>query len=147
MASKVATKNTAVASATHLVRDQVALFKKQPGYTEAIGEVLGVVPSPSPFDPDTYQAKILSAVNTAPGGVVKVRFSKAYGNISGINLYYRLQGQTVFQLIGFRQNTPFVDDTPVAQPNVPEVREYQGIAVISDVEIGLASDIVAVTVR
>jgi len=148
LAGKVAIKNTAVASAVHLVRDQVALFKKQPGYTEAIGEALGVVPSDNPFDPNTYQARILSAVNTAPGGVVKLRFSKAHGNISGINLYYRLQGQTAFQLVGFRQNTPFLDDTtPLAQPNVPEVREYQAIAVISDVEIGIPSDIVAVTVR
>ena len=100
-----------------------------------------------PFDPNTYQAKILSAVNTAAGGVVKLRFSKANGKISGINLYVRLQGQTEFRLVGFRQLTPFVDDTPLAQPNVPEVREYQAVAVVSDVEIGIPSDIVAVTVR
>src|SRR5438477_223257 len=75
IASKVAAKNTAVASVSRLVRDQVAIFKKQPGYTEAIGEALGIIPPPSPFDPNTYQAKILSAVNTASGGVVKLRFN------------------------------------------------------------------------
>lgn len=143
----MAAKNAAVASASRLVRSQAQVFKRQPGYTEAIGEALGIIPSANPFDPNTYQAKIMSAVNSAPGGVVKLRFNKAHGNISGVNMYYRLQGQTAFQFIAFRQITPFVDNTPLAQPGVPEVREYQAIAVISDVEIGIPSDIVAVTVR
>ena len=42
--------------------------------------------------------------------------------------------------------TPFVDDTPLAQPNVPEIRNYRCFAVINDVEIGYISDVVQVTV-
>src|SRR6266853_4581574 len=87
-ASTVAAKNTAVAAASSFVKNEVSIIKRLPGYTDAIGASLGIIPPPSPFDPNTYQSKILSAVNSAPGGQVKIRFNKAYGNISGVNVYY-----------------------------------------------------------
>jgi len=145
-ASTVAAKNTAVASASSFVKNEVSIIKRLPGYTEAIGESLGIIPPPSPFDPNTYQAKILSVVNSAPGGQVKIRFNKAYGNISGVNVYYKLQTQPDWTLLGLRLTTPSRIDTPLAQPNVPEVRDYRVIGVINDVEIGLPSDTVTLVV-
>ena len=34
----------------------LGLIKRLPTYTEAIGETLGIIPSSTPFDPNTYQA-------------------------------------------------------------------------------------------
>jgi hypothetical protein len=42
-------------------------------------------------------------------------------------------------------NPPYEDHTPLAVANKPEIREYMLRAVLNDAEIGVASDIVAVT--
>ena len=49
-------------------------------------------------------------------------------------------------LVGLRLTTPSLIDRPLAQPNVPEVRDYRVIGVINDVEIGLPSDTVTLVV-
>ena len=117
-----------------------------PGYTEAIGEALGIVPSGAPFDPNAYQAEIISAINTNSGGEVTIRFRKTYGKIDGVNVYSRLQGQADWKLLGFKKLSPYLDETPLAQPGVPEVREYRVRAVHNDVEIGLFRDVTPLTV-
>jgi len=144
--SDVAAKNAAVGSAKTFFRNEITIIKKLPGYTEAIGESLGLIPAVTPFDPTNYQAKITSAVNFASGGHVRLRFSKANGNIDGVNMYSQLAGQTAWNLLGFKMLTPYIDDTPLAQPGVPEIRLYRCVGVIGDVEIGFASDPVQVTV-
>ena len=49
-------------------------------------------------------------------------------------------------LIGIRrQKFPFDDQTPLPPPGEAETREYQARAVVGDEEVGLPSDIVAVT--
>jgi len=145
-ASKVAAKNTIIAASESIIRKEVTIIKKLAGYTDAIGAALGIVPLGSPFDPNGYQAEILGAANTAPGGEVTLRFSRAYGNIDGVNVYYRLQGQADFQFIIFHKRSPFVDETPLGQPGVPEVREYRIRATLDDSEIGLFSDPFVLTV-
>ena len=58
----------------------------------------------------------------------------------------RLKGQPAFKLIAARKSRfAFDDDTPLAQPGVPEVREYQMRGDKNDEEIGQPSDIISVT--
>ena len=75
-----------------------------------------------------------------------LRFSKANGNINGVRMYRRIGGQGEWVDLGFKMLTPFVDDTPLAQPGVPELREYRCCGVIDDVNIGLMSEIVQLAV-
>ena len=44
-----------------------------------------------------------------------------------------------------RKTFPFLDETPLAQPGIPEQREYMARGVKGDDEIGQDSDIVTVT--
>lgn len=74
------------------IRAAVASIKTNSGFTEAIGADLGVIGSAGSFDPNTYKAQITTAIVTGPGqGTLK--FSKASGNIDGVHVYSRLQGQ------------------------------------------------------
>ena len=144
-ASQVAAKNTVTGSVLSFYTNEIGIIKKLPGYTDAIGESLGLIPPSNPFDPNNYQAKILSAVNTAAGGEVKLRFDKAKGNIEGVNMYMQRNGAG-WMLLGFKRLTPYLDETPLTTAGVPEIRQYQCRALIGDVEIGFMSDAVQVTV-
>ena len=42
-------------------------------------------------------------------------------------------------------SSPYIDGRPLAQANVPETREYMLRGVVTDVEIGLDSDIQSIT--
>ena len=146
-AASVATKNAAVGSARTFYLNEVGVIKRLPAYTAAIGESLGIIPpAPAPFDPATYQAKITKAFNSAPNGQVTLRFGKANGNISGVRMFRQIGAQGDWEDLGFRMLTPFMDNTPLAQPGVPEIRSYRCRAVINDEEVGITSDVVQLTV-
>ncbi len=146
-AATVAAKTAAVGSARAFYLNEVGVIKRLPAYTEAIGEALGIIPpAPGPFDPTTYQAKITKAFNSAPNGQVTLRFGKANGNISGVRMYRQIGAQGDWEDLGFKMLTPFVDNTPLAQPGVPEIRSYRCRAVINDEEVGITSDVVQLTV-
>jgi len=61
---------------------------------------------------------------------------------------YRNDGQLVaaWRLLDRDNHPPYVDSTPLAQPGVPEVREYRLMGVWSDQEVGQPSDVASITV-
>lgn len=124
-----------------VVRSMIARIKKAPGYTAAIGEEMEVISTDTPVDPDTVKPTI---TGEAMPGHVRIRGRKK--GAKAMNIYRRLKGQTTWALVaGNRSKFPFDDDAPLAQPGVPETREYSVIGTISDAEVGLRSDIVSVT--
>ncbi len=68
-----------------------------------------------------------------------------YGNKPGsdaLNIYRRIKGQVQWQLIAERKRRfPFSDESALAVPNTPDVREDMAIGVINDEEVGQMSEI------
>jgi hypothetical protein len=143
--SSVANSNTGNNADLADIRASVASIKTNGGFTNAIGADLGVTGSAAAFDPNAYKAQITSATVTAPAQVT-IKFSKASGNIDGVHVYSRLQGQDNWRFLARDTIPPYVDTTPLAAAGKPEVREYRVRAVVNDEEIGDYSDTVQVTV-
>jgi hypothetical protein len=78
------------------------------------------------------------------GDHVEIAF-KNKGPTQGINLYYRLRGESSWTYLARDTNSPYNDHTPLKVANTPETREYQAFGVLNDQQIGLPSDIVSVT--
>ena len=59
-----------------------------------------------------------------------------------MNLYFRKKGDVQWKLIAVRKRRfPYFDESPLAVPNTPEVREYMAIGVNADEETGQPSEI------
>ena len=122
------------------LRQQVARLKTHAGYTQTIGEDLNVIGEDTAFDPDTFKPRL--TVTVFPG-VARLDFVK--GPTDGVNIYCRLKGQAAWKFVARDTNSPYEDHTPLAQPGVPETREYCARAVHGDGEIGQNCDILSVT--
>jgi len=93
----------------------------------------------SSFDPLTFKSVLrLSIV----GGQIRVDFTK--GECDAVMVYCRLRGTATWTKLGYDSHSPYYDTVPLANPAVPEVREYLAVGVINEVEIGVPSDIVSI---
>lgn len=124
----------------------VAKGKKSNGYNkDTNGRTLRMEPVNTPFDPSAYVAD-LKSVKAVGHEQVMVTVGKGGGQVTMLKLMMRLNGQTDFKQVGMFTSRTFVDSTPLAQPNVPEEREYQLIAMKNDQVIGQPSPIMSVMV-
>jgi len=122
------------------VSKDAAAIKAHVNYTEVLGQEFGIIGSESTFDAATFKTKLkLRVVGTG----IETKFLK--NRTDGINLSMRLAGSSTWTKVGLVTHSPYVDTTPLAQPGVPEKREYKGRGVIKNIEIGLDSDIVLIT--
>lgn len=119
------------------VRQDIGNMKKSRGWDDGKGDALDVNTPAASTNPATLKAGV-----KAEGKKQRVELMiRKYGADSA-NIYGRKRGDTAFQLLAAkRQRFPFIDDTPPANPELPEEREYQVILVIADAEIGQPSDI------
>ena len=122
------------------VRLDINNLKTLPGYNTGIGESLNIQTSTSKPDAGSYQPTLSSAV--AFPGYVRVTGKK--GMAGSLNIYGRLKGQDWKLVAAKRSKFPFDDDSPLAQANTPETREYRAIGVDGDTEFGQPSEIVSV---
>lgn len=116
------------------LRPIVRRMKDSPQYTPTSGETLGIVSESIVIDPATVKPSLTITVQPA-GVAVRARRNGA----SSVNLYMR-RGGGGWTLLCRMNTATCVDTTPLANPAVPEVREYRVIGVIGDDEIGLPSD-------
>lgn len=114
-------------------------LKTNPNYTDAIGDDLGIKSSVSAMDEATVKPKFSG---DAFPGYIRLKFTKK--GLDGVNIYTRLKGQNTWSFLARDTNSPYDDHRPLSQAGVPETREYMCIGVISDTEVGQASDIVSV---
>lgn len=136
---KVNKDNAVISTKIKSLRSKIQNYKTVTGYTNGIGEALQIIGSDTPFDPTTYQPKV--EAQTFPGHVT-LKFTKK--GVDGVNVYERLKGDATWTKLSFDSHSPYVDNRPLAQPAVPEAREYMCIGVIHDAEVGQMSDIVSV---
>ena len=118
---------------------EIARHKLVNGYTQAIGEELGVIGTHLDFDPATYKSKITVEIF---GGFVRIKFVKK--GTDGINLYHRKKGEATWIFLARDTKSPYDDHIVLTTENQPEHWEYRAFGVLDDAEIGLASDIVEV---
>ena len=123
------------------LRKGIKGIKLTGGYSEARGEDMNVVGDEETFDPDTYKPKLKATIfpNSA-----RIDFVKGNREVEAVNVYSRLKGEAAWEKLGTDYHSPYVDERPLAQPGVPENREYMAIGVKRDMEIGQMSDIVSV---
>jgi len=137
--SIVKTKNGTMNKDGGALRVEIGRHKSAVGYTEAIGQDLGIVSSYVPFDKATYKTT-LSAELFA--GYVRIKFKKA--GADGINLYHRKFGTGDWLFLSRATVSPYDDNIVLENPNQPEHWEYRAFGVMSDSEIGLSSGIVEI---
>jgi hypothetical protein len=144
-AAKAALKNTVETKDASKLTDLASIrsannqMKANPNYTDAIGDDLGIKASASAMDEASVKPKLSG---DAFPGYVRLKFTKK--GLDGVNIYTRLKGQNTWVFLARDTNSPYDDNRALAQAGVPETREYMCIGVISDTEVGQASDIVSV---
>lgn len=133
-------EKTAMQSNEAAIRLAIRNWKTNPAYAASgIEGSLKLKGAESGFDPSTFKTVLkLSIV----GGQIRVDFTKE--KCDSVAVYCRLRGTQGWTKLGTDSRSPYYDTAPLANPNVPETREYMGMGVIDDVEIGLPSDIVSI---
>ena len=137
--SVVKNKNTVVDGGVTTLRSFVGKIKNVDGFPATIGEDLGILTSTSSTDFSVYKPSLRGAAHP---GYVLIKFSKK--GVDGINLYARNKGDSEWERLNFYMFSPCVDARPLEVAGQAENREYMGIGVIKDHEIGLQSDIISV---
>lgn len=136
-----AAEAAATAANEAAIRLMVRNWKTLPGYPASGSEgVLGLKGTEPVEPPDLYKTVLKASV---AGGQVKIEFVK--GRADAVAIYTRLRGTAAWTKLAEDTGSPYIDTRPLADPNVPEVREYMGMGVEDNQEIGLPSDIVSVT--
>jgi len=130
-------KSDAKKDALTFLRELIVRWKTEPGYTEAIGDVLRIIGKTVYPDPHTYKPKITAELKP---GYILLNFIKA--GVDAVNIYFRIKGTSDWKFLARDTQTPYMDASPLASPSVPEAREYMAIGVVGDEEFGLISDIV-----
>ena len=123
-----------------LLRNKISDWKQMPLFTPAIAQELRVIGSAAAFDPGAYKPDFKVKIT---GGEIRLDWVKK--GADAVHIYGRLRGQPGWTLLGMDTSSPYIDGRPLAQANAAETREYMLRGVLTDVEIGLDSDIQSIT--
>lgn len=104
-----------------------------------VNETLKLTGSEAAFDPSTYKPEISVSIEA---GKILIAFEKK--GVDRMAVYCRLRGTPGWTKLGEDKSSPYYDTLPLANPNVPEVREYMARGIVDDQEVGLDSDIVSI---
>ncbi len=127
----------------------VQVIKTAVGYTDEIGQALGIVGS----------AAALPAVETGPQPAAKVEPGATGGDPQRVRITYKKHGHmgvavygrrgaagTPFEMLGISMDGVFLDERPLLVAGQPEVRQYQLRFWDKGAETGAWSDTITVTV-
>lgn len=121
------------------LRKLVQNIKTRPGYTDTIGQDLGVISTDEATSP---VAPTLSLVNASAGNVT---FNWNKSGWTGV----KVQGRTNaggWTDLGVDLYSPFVDTRPLTAAGVPETREYRAAYLDGDSQLPGFSQVMQVTV-
>ncbi len=141
----VAAQDTIIGNSLGFIRPMVAQGKTLPTATEAIQQTLGVWGTEIDFDAQTYKA-VIRAVLAVGNGTLQIKFAKALGELDAVNLYSRKVGATTWTMVCTMVRSPFLCHVNLTTPGQPENLELRVRGVVGNDEVGLFSDVVAVTV-
>jgi hypothetical protein len=126
------------------LRQLVQRIKLAPGYTESIGNNLGITGEDTGSGtPDMDTVKPAFTAMPQPGAHVRIDFEKR--RFDGVLIESRRTGETNWTQLGIDLYSPFMDTRAPAQPNTPENREYRLRYYDGDEAVGQWSNIIPVT--
>jgi hypothetical protein len=134
--SLVKTKKQIFNSKGAALRAAISRHKTAVGYTDGIGQGLGIKRNASSFNANTFKPQITVSIFA---GSVQIKFKKF--DTHGINLYHRKKGTMDWSFLARLSKSPFNQHLVLASPGQPEHWEYRAFGVVNDNEIGLVSDI------
>lgn len=114
------------------------------GYTEAIGEDLGITGTTdgaAALDPAT--AKPTARAVALPKSEVRIEFDKR--RFDGVVIEARHPGEKDWSRLGTDNYSPYLDTRTPTTPGQPEIREYRLRYILRDEEVGEWSDIISAT--
>ena len=122
--------------------DLVQLIKASPGYTDTIGQDLGIIGAETTTNYDGVAPVV--KVKLQPDAVAELQFKKQGADCVSI---HSMRGtETTWQFLARDTYSPYVDNRPLLVAGTPEVRRYRVRFVVDDVEVGEPFEI-TVTVR
>jgi hypothetical protein len=121
------------------LRKLVQNIKSRPGYTETIGQDLGIIVA----DESTAPVVPTLVLTSANAGAVTLGWNKA--GWTGVKIQGRTSGGNWIDL-GVDLYSPFVDTRPLTVPGQPEKREYRASYLDGDTVLGGTSQVIEVTV-
>ena len=147
---KVSAANIAAAASHHATADKQAYrgqfenkvralsrrIKAHPGYTEALGSLLGIIGAE--INTDLSDAKPVLKATDQTGGNVVLSFQKHKSD--GINIYSQRENESEFVFLARDTQTHYVDSRPLLIAGKPELRRYTAVYVVKDLEVGQYSD-------
>jgi hypothetical protein len=131
-ADKKASRKTIEAHTRAMVRR----IKAAPGYTVALGELLGIIGPEDSTDLSTAKPTLQGADKR--GGRVEVGFNLLTSE--GVNIYSQRDGDTDFKFLSRDTCSPYLDTRPLLVAGKPELRQYRAIFVVGDQEVSQFSD-------
>ncbi|MFN7116689.1 MAG: hypothetical protein ACK4TA_07790 [Saprospiraceae bacterium] len=138
----VADKNDQGKVTLKAIRAEANLMKALEGYTEGIGQELGIIGTTRVVDMIHYKPSI--KLDVFARGIIRIAFVK--GDTDGVNIYRRRKGSLTWEFVARDTVSPYEDRIQLQNPGQPEHWEYCAIAVIKDQEIGQPSDVVEVVI-
>jgi hypothetical protein len=135
-------KNVLFAEIEKRVRDKVIIIKHQSGYTETIGEDLGIVPPKA-----LGKSASLDAVKPEFTAIVlpdMVRLDWLKSQFDGVVVQSKRGTETSFTFLDKDTKSPYEDTRHNINPDVHEARTYRMRYLVKDQEVGLWTDEVKV---
>lgn len=122
-------------------RKKARRMKSSSGYDTAIGKDLQIDGEEHIAHLEEYKPKVRKIFLEA--GEVHIDVVK--GDAEAFSIYARPRGGKGWVLIGAKiKYSPFIDVRPLANPLIPEAREYKARGIFGDREIGQDSNIVSI---
>ena len=141
LSSSQESRDNAVATSGGNLRAKISHHKTAAGFTTSIGEALKIITHSPTVDYATYKASIRAELYA---GHVRIKFTKK--GAEGINLYARKKGTSNWNFVARATKSPYTHSFALEVANQPEHWEYRAFGVVSDLEVGIASDIVEIIV-
>ncbi len=121
------------------MRRQIRYWKTRRGYAASgVEGMLRLSVRAAPFDEKLFKPKLRGRV---VGNRIRLTYTK--GRCDGVKVYGRANGAAHWTLLGEDKQSPFIDTRPLAQPGVPELREYMVQGYKDERVVGQQSDIFA----
>ena len=137
---KMNQRDSIIADELQKIRGFSNLIKLNNSYTDGIGQAFDILSTPdAPIDSQTFKTTLTLSLGH---GYVSVKYIKK--GVEGVNIYSRLKGTSDWTFLIRGTHSPYDDHRMLAVAGTPENREYMGIGVVNDVEIGVHSDIASI---
>jgi hypothetical protein len=116
----VTAKNLVKATELQFLVNSAGIFRRNPLFTENIGDELGIMSSTIPVEKSTLTPSVKLV---AYPEYVEVNFNKR--GQQAVAVFSRLSGTEDWQLLDKPTASPYLDIRPLSVPGKPELREYK----------------------